>query len=75
MIRHPLPKITDHSSHHLFAQRDVIRVNPENLLPTFAAGELQTFVYVYECFIDLSVDSRAPFAGGEIYSAYEMLSE
>lgn len=59
VMRHPLLEVPHHGLHGLIVQRDMIRIDMEDLVPAFAAGVSQRGVTVFECLVDLRVDSRA----------------
>lgn len=73
MVRHPLLEIRHHSLQRLIVQRNMIRVDPENLLPAFPASVFEVEVHVGKGLLDLSVDFTVVDAGFGIPPAYTKL--
>lgn len=56
MIRHPLCKVSLHGCQSLVVQRDMVRIDSENLRPAFSSRISEVQIDVRESLVDLCVD-------------------
>lgn len=63
VVRHPLVKVTDHSRQRFVIQRDMIGIDPENLLPALTARLLEDVVDVGKGLVDLILNIFVDHAG------------
>lgn len=55
VIRHPLAEVAHHGAHGLVAQRQMVRVDPEDLRPALPTSVPQVQVHVRERLVDFFV--------------------
>ena len=74
MVRHVFSEVADHGILCLLVQGQMVRVDPEDLLPTFSAGGLEGQFDVLEGLVDLRVDFAVEDAGVGLPTTWENLT-
>ncbi len=74
VIRHPLLEVPHHCHQRFVVERDVVRVDAENLGPAFSARIFEVVVNILEGLVDLGIDFEQVLAGLTIPSTYAKLS-
>lgn len=74
MVGHPLVKVARHGRQRLAVERDVVRIDPEDLLPALAPGLPEDVVNVGKGLVDLLLGVLVDDACGVVPPAWRFES-
>lgn len=72
VIGHPLSKIPHHSFQSFTVKRNMVRIDAEDLLPSFPTSVFQAEIDITECLVNLSIDFSMNDAAFGIPASYSM---